>query len=71
MTIRCQWSAPGNSSGLTVVNAGEVLPASISDHWEAGVKTTLGRGDICAALFRINKVNGASVAGYRSSACRI
>ena len=53
-------AAPTTSSGLTIVNANQVLPASISDQWETGVKTTLGRVDISAALFYINKINAVA-----------
>ncbi len=53
-------AAPTTSSGLTIVNAGQVLPASISDQWETGVKTTLGRVDISAALFYIDKINAVA-----------
>ena len=53
-------AAPTTSSGLTIVNANQVLPASISDQWETGVKTTLGRMDLSAALFHINKINAVA-----------
>ena len=53
-------AAPTTSSGLTIVNANQVLPASISDQWETGVKTTLGRVDIGAALFYIDKINAVA-----------
>lgn len=57
-------SAPLNTasvtSSVTYTNAGQVLPASISDQWETGVKTTLGRMDLSVAFFRINKINAVA-----------
>ncbi len=53
-------SAPTTSGGLTVVNANQVLASSLSDQWEVGVKTTLDRFDLNAALFRIVKVNAVA-----------
>jgi iron complex outermembrane receptor protein len=53
-------SAPTTSGGLTITNANQVLPSSTSDQWEAGVKTNLGRVDLGAALFRIDKVNAVA-----------
>ena len=52
--------APQRPALLTITNANEVLPPSISDQWETGVKTTLGRVDLSAALFYINKINAVA-----------
>lgn len=53
-------TSPVTSAGYTIVNANTVLPASVSNQWEAGVKTTLGQVDLSAALFRIDKVNAVA-----------
>jgi iron complex outermembrane recepter protein len=50
-------TAPSTANGIAVVNAGEVLPPAISTQYEAGAKMNLGRVDLTAAFFNINKVN--------------
>ncbi len=47
----------GDTAPGTAANALQVLPPSVSEQYEAGVKATLGEMDINAALFRIAKVN--------------
>lgn len=49
--------APATNNGVAVVNAGEILAPSVSTEYEAGAKFDLGRFDITAALFNIDKVN--------------
>jgi len=50
-------TAPNTANGIPVVNAGEVLPPAVSTQYEAGAKMNLGRVDLTAAFFNINKVN--------------
>jgi len=49
--------APSTSNGVTVSNAGTVLPPTGSRQYEVGAKLTLWRIDLAAALFYINKSN--------------
>ena len=46
-----------SNSGAATVNRYEVLPPSVSEQYELGAKATLGKVDLSAALFRIDKVN--------------
>lgn len=49
--------APNTYNGFAVLNAGQVLKPAVSNQYEAGVKTTLGRLDLAAAFFYIDVVN--------------
>jgi len=50
-------TAGESTTVATAVNKNTLLPPSSSTQVEAGVKTTLGKIDVNAALFRINKIN--------------
>jgi iron complex outermembrane receptor protein len=47
----------GGQAPSTAANANALLGPSVSDQYEAGAKARLGKMDVTAALFRINKVN--------------
>lgn len=49
--------ANGGTAPTAAKNAGEMLAPSVSKQYELGVKASLGRMDLTAALFRIDKVN--------------
>lgn len=48
-----------STTSAAAVNRNQVLPPSVSEQYELGVKATLGGVDVNAALFRIDKVNSA------------
>lgn len=50
-------TAPSTYNGKAVSNAGQLLNPSHSRQYEVGSKATLGRVDLAAALFYIDKVN--------------
>ncbi len=52
-----QGLSSGGTAPVAAANANEILSPSISDQYEAGVKTTIGKLDLTAALFNINKIN--------------
>jgi iron complex outermembrane receptor protein len=47
----------GGQAPSTAANANALLGPSVSDQYEAGAKARLGKMDVTAALFRINKIN--------------
>lgn len=49
--------AGDSTSSASAKNRYEILSPSVSEQYETGVKTTFGRMDLNAALFRIDKVN--------------
>ena len=49
--------APNTANGIPVVNAGAVLPPSVSTEYEAGAKIDLASFNLTTAFFNINKIN--------------
>lgn len=50
-------TAPATANGIPVVNAGAVLAPAVGTQYEGGAKISLGKFDLTAAFFNINKVN--------------